>query len=232
MFATLLGSLPRPPLAADASRRALVEAVVRAQQSAGIEPLTDGGLHPARRTPRGLGGDGEPDRAGGQAGASRAVQPGLVPGRRRGPALDGDARQRRCEQRHPQDTGRRRLPADRDPRALGDRDRRRCRRARAVPRGPPATPRRRRRDTSLARHHGRQRRRGRGRHDPRRLIREPRRRPHRWSRQLASRRGRTRRHRDRVRRIVHRRPTPTTAPRCSCGRRPTRPRLGLVAPTG
>jgi hypothetical protein len=44
MFATLLGSLPRPPLAADASRRALVEAVVRAQQIAGIEPVTDGGL--------------------------------------------------------------------------------------------------------------------------------------------------------------------------------------------
>ena len=44
MFATLLGSLPRPPLAADASRRALVEAVVRAQETAGIEPLTDGGL--------------------------------------------------------------------------------------------------------------------------------------------------------------------------------------------
>ena len=44
MFATLLGSLPRPPLAADASRRALVEAVVHAQETAGIEPLTDGGL--------------------------------------------------------------------------------------------------------------------------------------------------------------------------------------------
>ncbi len=44
MFATLLGSLPRPPLAADASRRALVEAVVRAQETAGIEPVTDGGL--------------------------------------------------------------------------------------------------------------------------------------------------------------------------------------------
>jgi methionine synthase II (cobalamin-independent) len=44
MFATLLGSLPRPPLGADAPRRALVEAAVRAQETAGIEPVTDGGL--------------------------------------------------------------------------------------------------------------------------------------------------------------------------------------------
>lgn len=44
MFATLLGSLPRPPLPADASTQALVEAAVRAQESAGLEPLTDGGL--------------------------------------------------------------------------------------------------------------------------------------------------------------------------------------------
>jgi hypothetical protein len=44
MFATLLGPLPRPPLGPDASRRALVEAVVRAQETAGIEPVTDGGL--------------------------------------------------------------------------------------------------------------------------------------------------------------------------------------------
>jgi len=42
MFATLLGSLPRPALGADASRRAFVEAAVRAQEAAGIEPLTDG----------------------------------------------------------------------------------------------------------------------------------------------------------------------------------------------
>lgn len=42
MFATLLGSLPRPPLGADAPRQALVEAAVRAQEAAGIEPLTDG----------------------------------------------------------------------------------------------------------------------------------------------------------------------------------------------
>ena len=44
MFATLLGALPRPPLPADASIEALLEAVVRAQEEAGLEPVTDGGL--------------------------------------------------------------------------------------------------------------------------------------------------------------------------------------------
>jgi len=44
MFATLLGPLPRPPLAADARVDDLVTAAVRAQEAAGLEPLTDGGL--------------------------------------------------------------------------------------------------------------------------------------------------------------------------------------------
>ena len=44
MFATLLGGLPRPPLAADAPPSAAIEAVVRAQEAAGLEPITDGGL--------------------------------------------------------------------------------------------------------------------------------------------------------------------------------------------
>ena len=47
MFATLLGALPRPPIAADASIDELVEAAVRAQVAAGLEPVTDGGLRPA-----------------------------------------------------------------------------------------------------------------------------------------------------------------------------------------
>jgi methionine synthase II (cobalamin-independent) len=45
MFATLLGGLPRPPLAEGASRDALVEAAVRAQEAAGLDPITDGGLY-------------------------------------------------------------------------------------------------------------------------------------------------------------------------------------------
>jgi methionine synthase II (cobalamin-independent) len=44
MFATLLGPLPRPPLGPEASGRELIEAAVRAQEAAGIEPLTDGGF--------------------------------------------------------------------------------------------------------------------------------------------------------------------------------------------
>ena len=46
MFATLLGGLPRPPLEADASTDALVEAAVRAQEDTGLEPVTDAGLRP------------------------------------------------------------------------------------------------------------------------------------------------------------------------------------------
>ena len=42
MFATLLGALPRPPLPADAPPDALVEAAVRAQEAAGLDPVTDG----------------------------------------------------------------------------------------------------------------------------------------------------------------------------------------------
>jgi len=45
MFATLLGALPRPPLGRDAPADALVAAAIRAQEAAGLEPVTDGGLH-------------------------------------------------------------------------------------------------------------------------------------------------------------------------------------------
>ena len=46
MFATLFGGLPHPPLDADATVDAIVEAVVRAQEEAGLEPISDGGLRP------------------------------------------------------------------------------------------------------------------------------------------------------------------------------------------
>ncbi len=51
MFATLLGSLPRPPLSDDAPLDALVEAAVRAQEAAGLEPITDGGFNPEEDLP-------------------------------------------------------------------------------------------------------------------------------------------------------------------------------------
>lgn len=43
MFATLLGPLPRPPLPDDAQREAVLEAVLDAQLTHGLEPVTDGG---------------------------------------------------------------------------------------------------------------------------------------------------------------------------------------------
>jgi hypothetical protein len=43
MFPTLLGSLPRPPLADDAAPEAILEAVLELQVAHGLEPLTDGG---------------------------------------------------------------------------------------------------------------------------------------------------------------------------------------------
>ncbi len=45
MFVTLLGGLPRPSPAEGASLDALVEAAVRAQESAGLDPITDGALY-------------------------------------------------------------------------------------------------------------------------------------------------------------------------------------------
>ena len=46
MFATLLGGLPSPPLDERATVDDLVEAALQAQESAGLEPVTDGGLRP------------------------------------------------------------------------------------------------------------------------------------------------------------------------------------------
>lgn len=43
MFATLLGPLPRPPLAEDAAAEAVLDVVLAAQEERGLEPVTDGG---------------------------------------------------------------------------------------------------------------------------------------------------------------------------------------------
>src|SRR5918993_1421094 len=43
MSAPLLGALPRPPLPSDGLRHALVHDAVRAQEAAGLDPITDGG---------------------------------------------------------------------------------------------------------------------------------------------------------------------------------------------
>ena len=43
MFATLLGALPRPPLADDVPREALIDACLELQAEHGLEPATDGG---------------------------------------------------------------------------------------------------------------------------------------------------------------------------------------------
>lgn len=43
MFATLLGSLPRPPLSEDAAPEAVLDALIELQVDAGLEPVIDGG---------------------------------------------------------------------------------------------------------------------------------------------------------------------------------------------
>lgn len=44
MFGTVVGDLPRPPLGEDAKPSALLDAVLRAQEEAGLEPVSDGGF--------------------------------------------------------------------------------------------------------------------------------------------------------------------------------------------
>lgn len=53
MFATLLGPLPRPPLPADVSAEAILDACLALQTEHGLEPLTDGGWAPSTSDPVG-----------------------------------------------------------------------------------------------------------------------------------------------------------------------------------
>lgn len=72
MFATLLGDLPRPPLPEGAPRDELVEVAVRAQETAGLDPVTDAGQ---RGDPSGLDGeDGRPGDAAHLAATWEATQ--------------------------------------------------------------------------------------------------------------------------------------------------------------
>jgi len=56
MFGTLLGGLPWPDGVDAGDRRAAIEAAIRAQEAAGLEPVTDGRL--AADGPFALGADG------------------------------------------------------------------------------------------------------------------------------------------------------------------------------
>ena len=101
MFATLLGDLPRPPLPEGASRDELVEAAVRAQETAGLDPVTDGGQ---RDGPPSLGGDdrrpGDPELAASweatQRFTTRAVKQVLVGPYTLGREAGGRVRDRRA----------------------------------------------------------------------------------------------------------------------------------------
>jgi hypothetical protein len=91
VFATLLGSLPRPPLPGDAAPEAVLDAVLALQVEAGLEPVTDGGwpLQPGDPLEAWLGTAGRTDRlvkavlegpytSGREPGALRATLEGLA----------------------------------------------------------------------------------------------------------------------------------------------------------
>lgn len=86
MFATMLGGMPRPPLDDGAPIQALVEAVVHAQEAAGLDPVTDGGLQ----------GEDRPVDAWRTTArlTDRAVKQGLVGPYTSGRSVGGSARRR------------------------------------------------------------------------------------------------------------------------------------------
>jgi hypothetical protein len=85
MFATLLGPLPRPPLRPEVPPQELLLEVIRAQESAGLEPLIDGGFGigatPVERWRSAAGLTGRPVKAvlTGPFTAAIAVSPEAVP---------------------------------------------------------------------------------------------------------------------------------------------------------
>ena len=200
MFATLLGPLPRPPLPDDASTDALVEAAIRAQESAGLDPVTDGGFQP----------EGDPLRAWESTArlTDRSVKHVLVgPYSQALTAGDPTAALALADRPQPRPARARRgrLPAHRDPRTGRDPHRGGRRRACAFPRRPPSDPGRRQRDPPVAGHHRWQRQRRRDRDLPRGAVRQPGRGPRRRTRQLVPRRRHARRPGDRLRRAPGRR---------------------------
>ena len=205
MFATLLGALPRPPLSDDAPFDALAEAAVRAQEAAGLEPITDGGSH----------GEGDLLTAweATQRLTSRAVKQAVTGpytlGRSATGSAPGPARERSAAtlaRAATLNVALRELAAagcplieihEPDAISIGDDPAEQALFRAAHERLTDGLDGR----ASVARDHRRERRRRRHRDHPRRPLREPGRRSHRRARQLAPGRGRrTGRSRHRVRR--------------------------------
>ena len=100
MFATLLGALPRPPLGdtvpagTAAELDALVELAIRAQEAAGLEPITDGRLRDPgfERLAAALGavaGDGSAASSGGRGNPATLPGSGSAGGRPESATVEG-----------------------------------------------------------------------------------------------------------------------------------------------
>ena len=219
VFGTLLGALPRPPLAADATRDAILDAVVAAQVEAGLEPVTDGGwpLVP---------GDPVASWRATAARTERAVKAVLPGPYTSGIAAGGPVESLRDQVRALIDAGCPMIEiAEPAAVAIGADEAERARfrdlherlLAGLVDAGPdglePGRP-------PVPRHHGRRRRRGRPGHDPGSGVRQPGRRPHRRPGQLAPGHRDAGRARHRLRRAVRDRRARTTGRNCRSGRPP------------
>ena len=210
MFATLLGALPRPPLADDAAPEALLDAVLELQVDHGLEPLTDGGWPldavdrrrvvavDRRRADRLVKAVVDGPFTTGRPAADPAARGGLADAGCAWIELPEPAADDRRERGRPPPIRRRPRRADRGLAGCTFR----------WP-SPGATRRRRARD------------------DPRRRLRQPRPRPHRRPRQLAARRGGPRSSGSSAGRS-RRAPGRDYSPELFSGPRPTRPRRVVV----